>query len=155
MTPQEIGEVVALAAAGDQYMSSERMTGERVALWVYAIQSEAPEMTLAEARDTIAHYYARVGKSLQVDELISLWEQRSGKAQRAVEIARDVRVARSLGFVSRDWHEKRALPREALAKLAEYREAQKLEREQVESSYMLGTTNASPLALDVGRQVDG
>lgn len=152
MTPTEIGEVVALAAAGDKFMSAERMTGERVQLWMYAILSEASEMTLVEAKETIAFYYARVGQSLQVDELIRLWEERAGKAQLAVEAARDVRVARLLGFVPKDWHEKRALPVEAAQKLAKFRADEKAERDRVESGYMLGTTNVSTLALDVGKR---
>lgn len=153
MTPAQIGEVVALAAAGDKFMSAERMTGERVQLWMYAILSEASEMTLADAKETIAFYYARVGQSLQVDELIRLWEERAGKAQLAVEAARDVRVARRLGFVPKDWHEKRALPVEALSKLAEYRAAQKAERDRVESGYMLGTPNVPGVELEVGRTI--
>ena len=70
MNAEQIGEVVALAAAGDQYMTADRMTAERMQLWMYAILTEAPEMTLEQAKQSIGHFYARVGKSMQIGDLI-------------------------------------------------------------------------------------
>ena len=152
MTPEQIGDVVALAAAGDQYMTAERMTSERVQLWMYAILTEAPEMTFEQAKHTIGHFYARLGKSMQIADLISTWELLAGKSQSRVELARDVRIARRFGLVPRDWPESRQLPAEAVAGLAAWRAEQAAQREQLDKE-IAAAGNGQQLRLDVGRQV--
>ncbi|RZT66770.1 hypothetical protein [Leucobacter luti] len=152
MTAAQIGEVVALAAAGDQYMTAERMTSERVQLWMYAILTEAPEMTFDQAQCSIGHYYARVGRSMQIGDLISTWEQLAGKAQAPVELARDVRMARRFGLVPRDWHESKQLPSEVVARLDAWRADQSAEREQLNRE-IAAAEDGKRLRLDVGRRV--
>lgn len=152
MTPQQIGEVVALAAAGDQYMTAERMTSERVQLWMYAILTEAPEMTFEQAKHTIGHFYARLGKSMQIADLISTWEVLAGKSQSRVELARDVRVARRLGLVPGGWPESKPLPAEAVAGLAGWRAEEASRREQLDKE-IAAAENGRRLQLEVGRRV--
>lgn len=152
MTIEQIGEVVALAAAGDRYMTADRMTGERVQLWMYAILTEAPEMTFGEAQQAVGHYYARVGDSMQIGDLIKAWEELAGKAQSAHLLARDVRVARSLGLVARDWHERDQLPADVVARLSEWRAAQAAEREELGRQIEAAEANRQPLQLDMGRR---
>lgn len=152
MTPHQIGEVVALAAAGDQYMNAERMTSERVQLWMYAILTEAPEMTFEQAKQTIGHFYARLGKSMQIADLISTWEVLAGKSQSRVDLARDVRIARRFSLVSRDWPETRQLPAEAVARIAAWRAEQASQREQLDKE-IAAAEDGKQLRLDVGRRV--
>lgn len=152
MTVQQIGEVVALAAAGDQYMTADRMTGERVQLWMYAILTEAPEMTFEQAQQAIGHYYARVGNSMQIGDLIETWEKLAGKAQAAHLLARDVRIARSMGLVPRDWDERKQLPADVVARIEAWRTEQAAERAELNREIDSAVTG-KPLRLDVGRRV--
>ncbi len=152
MSPKQIGDVVALAAAGDQYMTAERMTSERVQLWMYAILTEAPEMTFEQAKHTIGHFYARVGKSMQIADLISTWESLAGKSQSRVELARDVRIARRFGLVGRDWPETKQLPAEAVAGLASWRAEQASQRQQLDKE-IAAAEEGKQLRLDVGRRL--
>jgi len=152
MTPQQIGEVVALAAAGDQYMTADRMTSERVQLWMYAILTEAPEMTFEQAKHTIGHFYARVGKSMQIADLISTWEVLAGKSQSRVDLARDVRMARRFGLVPRDWPETKQLPAEAVAGLAAWRAEQASAREELDKA-IATAESGKQLRLEVGKRV--
>lgn len=150
MTAAQIGEVVALAAAGDQYMTADRMTGERVQLWMYAILTEAPEMTFEQARQSIGHYYARVGNSMQIGDLIETWEKLAGKAQSAHLLARDVRMARRMGLVSRDWHEARQLPADVVLKLDEWRAKESAERVELDKK-IAAAEDGKRLQLEVRR----
>ena len=149
MTVQQIGDVVALAAAGDQYMTAERMTGERVQLWMYAILTEAPEMTFEQARQAIGHYYARVGNSMQIVDLIETWEKLAGKAQEPHLLARDVRIARRMGLVSRDWHEKKPLPADVVERIEKWRADDAAERAELDAK-LDALAEGKRLQLDVG-----
>lgn len=152
MTAQQIGEVVALAAAGDKFMNAERMTGERVQLWMYAILTEAPEMTFDQARQAVGHYYARIGVSMQINDLIETWESLIGKAQAAHLLARDVRIARSMGLVPRDWDERKQLPADVVERIEAWRTEQAAERAELNRE-IDSAVSGKPLRLDVGRRV--
>ena len=152
MNAEQIGEVVALAAAGDQYMTADRMTAERMQLWMYAILTEAPEMTLEQAKQSIGHFYARVGKSMQIGDLIETWEKLAGKSQAPHLLARDVRMARSMRLVPRDWDEKKQLPIEVVAKLDQWRADTAAERAALDKQLEAGD-DVKPLAIDAGRRV--
>lgn len=132
MTPQQIGDVVALAAAGDPFMTADKMTHERTQIWMYAILTEAPEMTLAEAERAVGYYYARVGKSMQIGDLISVWEDMAGKAQSRVLLARDVRIARRFQLVPADWDEKRQLPADVVSRLEQWRADEAAKRKDMD-----------------------
>lgn len=152
MTVQQIGDVVALAAAGDQYMTAERMTGERVQLWMYAILTEAPEMTFPQAQEAVGHFYARVGNSMQIGDLIETWEKLAGKSQAPHLLARDVRMARRMGLVPRDWHEAKQLPAGVVVKLDEWRAKESAERAELEER-VAAAEDGKRLRLDVGRRL--
>lgn len=152
MTREQIGDVVALAIAGDRYMTADKMTEELVQLWMYAILTEAPEMTFDQARKTIGHYYARIGRSMQVGDLIETWEKLAGKAQALHLRARDVRIARSMGLVPPDWHEKRQLPAHILAKIEQWRANGRAERAAIERS-SAALAQGKQLRLSVGKRV--
>lgn len=152
MTAKEITKVVALAADGDKFMTADKMTEGRIQLWMYAILTEAPEMTLEQAQQAIGHYYARLGDSMQIGDLIQTWETLAGKAQAPHLLARDVRVARSIGLVDRDWDEKKRLPLEVVDKLTQWRKKQAEERAQLEQE-ITAATDGKQLRLSVGKAV--
>ena len=152
MTAEQMGRIIALAASNNDYMTVEKMSPERIQIWMFGILTEAPEMTYEEAQRAIGHYYARVGDSMKLKDLIECWEAQAGKAQSAAELARDVRLARRFGLVDRDWHEKKQLPAEVVGKLDTWRAEQAAEREQINRE-IADAEDGKRLALDVGRRV--
>lgn len=132
MTQKEMSEVIGLATENDRFMTADKQTHGRVQTWMYGILTEAPEMTKPEAEAAIGYYYARVGGSMDLKDLIDVWEEQKGKTQSRVLLARDVRIARRFGLVPADWDEKRQLPAEVVTKLEQWRADAAQERKDMD-----------------------
>lgn len=152
MDAEQMGRIIALAASNNDFMTVDKMTPERVQIWMFGILTEAPEMTFEEAQGAIGYYYARVGNSMKLKDLIETWEMLAGKAQAPSVLAHDVRVARGMGLVSRDWHEKKQLPADVVAKLAEWRAERDAATAELERKIDAAVAGER-LQLDVGRRI--
>jgi len=152
MTAEQMGRIIALAASNNDYMTVDKMSPERIQIWMFGILTEAPEMTFEQAQHAIGHYYARIGDSMKLRDLIETWEQLAGKAQAPHLLARDVRMARSMRLVPRDWDEKKQLPADVVGKLERWRAKEAGERAEVERSIMAAEEDKR-LNLEVGRRV--